>query len=75
MRGSERRADDRSWKLAASLLGFVALIAASLAVNLVDLAAGWELAVYFVVIVSVLLGGTVWLVPDSRAKHDTGDQP
>jgi hypothetical protein len=55
--------------LAASLLGIVALVIGSVAVNLVELAAGWELVLYFAVIVVVLLGGTLWLVSSRRADH------
>jgi hypothetical protein len=65
----ERRRYDRSWKLAASLLGIVALAVASVAVKLVQLPAPWELVLYFAAIVVVLLGGTLWLVPSRRADH------
>jgi uncharacterized membrane protein len=67
--GSEHRRYNRSWKLAASLLGIVALVAANTAGRLVDVDAPWDLAVYFAVMVMVLLGGTLWLVPSSRVKR------
>lgn len=60
---------DRSWKVAAALLGIVALVVASVAVNLVELAAPWELVIYFAVIAAVLLGGTSWLVPSRRSRQ------
>ena len=69
MKGSEERRYNRSWRLAASLLGFVALVAASATVSLLDLEAPWKLAIYFGVLATVLLGGTKWLVPGSRAKQ------
>ena len=67
--GPERRRYNRSWKLAASLLGIVALVAASATVSLLDLDAPWELVIYFAVMAVVLLGGTLWLVPSSRVKQ------
>lgn len=69
MKGSEDRRYNRSWKLAASLLGFVALVAASVTVSLLDLHAPWGLVIYFGVTATVLLGGTMWLVPSSRVKQ------
>lgn len=66
---SALRRYDRSWKVAAGLLGIVALVVASVAVNLVELAAPWELVMYFVVIAAVLLGGTLWLVPSRRSDQ------
>ncbi len=69
VRGPEQRRYDRSWKLAASLLGIVAIVAASAAVGLLDLDARWELVVYFAVMAIVLIGGTLWLVPSSRAEQ------
>jgi peptidoglycan/LPS O-acetylase OafA/YrhL len=67
--GPERRRYNRSWKLAASLLGIVALVAAGATVSLLDLAAPWEPLVCFAVVAIVLLGGTLWLVPSTRVKH------
>jgi hypothetical protein len=67
--GSEDRRYNCSWKLAASLLGLVALVAASATVSLLDLDAPWGLIVYFGVMAIVLLGGTMWLVPGSRVKQ------
>jgi peptidoglycan/LPS O-acetylase OafA/YrhL len=69
VRDQGRSRYDRSWKLAASLLGIVALVVASVAVNLVELEAPWELVVCFAVMGVVLLGGTLWLVPSRRADH------
>ncbi len=69
MKGSEERRSNRSWKLAASLLGFVALVAASATVSLLDLDAPWGLVIYVGVIATVVLGGTMWLVPSSRVKQ------
>lgn len=68
MNGPEERRYTRSWKLAASLLGIVALVAASATVSLLDLDAAWELAIYFAVMAIVLVGGTMWLVPSPRVK-------
>jgi len=42
VRNPDCRRYDRSWKLAASLLGIVALVVASVEVNLVELAAPWD---------------------------------
>jgi hypothetical protein len=64
---SERRRYQRSWKLAATLLGIVALVAASTAVRLVDVDAPLDVALFFGVMVVVLAGGTLWLVPSSRS--------
>lgn len=68
MSDPEERRHNRSWKLAALLLGIVALIAASATVSFLDLAAPWELLTYFAVVVIVLVGGTLWLVPSTRVK-------
>lgn len=69
MTGSEQRRYNRSWKLAASLLGIMALVAASTAVRLVDPDAPWDLALYLGVMAILLLGGTLWLVPNSGGKQ------
>lgn len=69
MKGSEERRYNRSWKLAASLLGFVALVTASATVSLLDLHAPWGLVIYFGVMATALLGGTMWLVPSPRVKQ------
>lgn len=69
MKGSEERRYNRNWKLAASLLGVVALVAASVTVSLLDLHAPWGLVIYFGVMATVLLVGTMWLVPSSRVKQ------
>ncbi len=67
----ERRSN-RGWRLAASLLGMVALVVASVTVSLLDIDAPWRLVIYFAVIGTVLLGGTLWLVPSSRVKQMRG---
>jgi len=63
VRSVEQRRYDRSWKLAASLLGIAGLVVAGVAVNLVELSSPWELILYLACIAAVLLGGTLWLVP------------
>ena len=70
VKGSAERRYNRSWKLAASLLGVVALVAASAnSLSLLGLHAPWGLVIYFGVMATVLLGGTMWLVPSSRVKQ------
>jgi hypothetical protein len=68
---SEQRRYDRNWKLSASLLGIMALVAASTAVRRVEPDAPWDLALYFVFITILVLAGTVWLVPSSRGRRSS----
>lgn len=68
----EQRRYDRSWKLAASLLGIAALVVAGVALSLVELPSPWELIIYLALIAAVLLGGTLWLVPTRRTNRPNG---
>ncbi len=53
----------RSWKLAASLLGLLALVVGGLAVPALELDAPWSAVAYVAVVTVVLVAGTLWLVP------------
>ncbi|MGB0114080.1 MAG: hypothetical protein WBP59_12725 [Ilumatobacteraceae bacterium] len=69
MNGPEQRRRDRSGKLAASLLGIMALVVAGATVSVLDLGTPWELVVYVAVLAIVLVAGTMWLVPSARASQ------
>ena len=69
MGNSEHHRYDRGSKLAASLLGIIALVVPSIVVDLVALADPWELILYLALMLATLLGGTLWLVPSRRLSE------